>query len=334
MIVNKVVTLNTIEPAPLSFRAPMGIETKLDVTFYDQNGAAHTQDLAAQLQLTARSADRTATYLMPSTDVVNGKARAVIPAHSITDPNGYRLRLVGTLDGEAALLAMGVLTPVAGAGPDALPQDVIDRINLAFERNEAGELDIRLWDDTGKTDPFDLTTATITASIFASAGGPVLAPFSVTVTGTNTLRLSLTVEQVNGLPDQCWWSLSASAFSGLTTLAEGNVTVTGTVTPPLVTSVLNYDYQKPDNADPVSGQIVHGSFTQSTLKVSKTDSDAADVSATLALLVPGDQIIAGVTTWSVQRARDMVGWYEFDVLPIQQAAVTGVTPVTFTRPAG
>jgi hypothetical protein len=334
MNIQRAVALNPVEPSVLSFRAPMGIETKLNVTFLDQSGAPHTQDLAAQLQLTGRTDNRTLFYSMPSSDVVNGKARAIIPSDVLTDPNGYRLRITGTLNGEAALLAMGVALPIPAAGPEAVPSDIIDLIDLSFERNEDVELDVKLWTDAGGDAPYDLTQlgTTISANIYDAAGGGVLMPFTVTVIASNAVRLSLTVDQVNALPDACWWSLAAAQAGGLTTLCEGNVTVKGTVIPPLVESIYNYDYQKPDTGDPASGQFIHGNWTQDALKIAKLDYDGLDRTATLQLIIPGDQIVAGLTTWTVQRSFDMVGWYEFTVLPVQQAAVVGVTPVTFTRP--
>ena len=332
MNIHKTVVINTIEPAVLSFRAPMGIEMKLDVSFFSQNGAPYTQDLAAQLQLTSRSGNRTVYYSMPSTDVVNGKVRAIIPADTLSDPNGYRVRVTGTLAGEAMLLALGTAVPIAAAGPEAVPLDVIDHIDLSFERDEVAELDVRLWDDTGKTDPFDLASTTIAAAIYASPGGLLLMPFTVTITGANTARLTLTIDQVNNLPDSCWWNLTASAFSGVTTLAEGNVTVTGTVTPPLLTTLANYDYLKPDDGEPASGQIVHGNFTRNILKVSKSDADSTDQSLMLSLLIPGDQISIDLVTWTVGLVFELAGWFEIKVLPLDQAAVTGVTVVTFERP--
>ena len=44
---------------------------------------------------------------MPAIDIVNGRAGVVIPAGALTDPNGYRLNLFGTVDGQPMLLATG-----------------------------------------------------------------------------------------------------------------------------------------------------------------------------------------------------------------------------------
>ena len=134
MIVNRTVFINPVEPEFLSFRLSSGIETKIDFSFRGQNGAPWNEDVVAQLQLTSRSRDLTEYFSCPATDVVNGRARATIPADMGYDPNGWRLRLTGTVDQEPRVLAYGVATAIAGAGPQVEPQDVIDTINLAFER--------------------------------------------------------------------------------------------------------------------------------------------------------------------------------------------------------
>ena len=88
MNVDKLIVVNNVEPSPLSFRAPMGMDTRLNVTYVDRNGAAMPGDIAGQLQLTARSSGRTTTYFMPATDIANGRARALIPGDALTDING------------------------------------------------------------------------------------------------------------------------------------------------------------------------------------------------------------------------------------------------------
>jgi hypothetical protein len=227
MIVNKTVVLNPVEPSPLSFRAPMGLDTRLDVTFYGQNGQPYSSDLAAQLQLTGRTSARTSSYFMPATDIANGKARATIPGDAISDVNGYRLRLLGTYQGEPMLLALGTLSPIASAGLEAIPEDTIDQVDITLTRGEAAEIGVKLWDDAGGFDPFDLAEegTTVTSSIYESRGGVPLVPFTVTVVAANEVTLTLDSTQVDALPDLCWWSLVASNASGANTLCEGSVTV-------------------------------------------------------------------------------------------------------------
>lgn len=339
MIVNKTVFLNPVEPHPLSFRAPMGMETKLNVTFMTRSGGEDTpysSDIAAQLQLTGRTSSRTSVYYAPATDIANGRIRAVIPADGLNDPNGYRLRLVGTLAGEPALLAMGTVMPVAFAGIEAAPDDVIDTIPLTFDYNNPVSLDVSVWKDAGKNSEYDLTAeaTTVNANILSTRGGETLMPFTVTVLDANTVTLSLTAEQVNTLPPSCWWTMVASGSTGATTLAEGSVTIAGTVTPELPETIALYDYQKPPLGDvnPVGGQVIHSNIIQNLLKVAKTTSASVDLSGILELVRAGDTIALGTTTWTVQAATEAVGWYEFTVTPVAQDAVSGVTTVTFRRP--
>lgn len=227
MIIERTIYINKIQPEPLSFAVPAGLEAKVDVNFLDQSGEPHGSDLLAQLQLTARSSVISTNYPMPATDVVNGKARAVIPAGAITDMNGYRLRLFGTLGGEPWLLATGVVSPIAGAGPEAVPPQVITQVPIVLTRGQVGLIDVRLWDDLG-SDPFDLATATISAAIYTQQGGSMLTPFAVAQTAANAVQLSLTIDQVNALPDGGYWNLQLGQAAGVTTLAEGPVTLVGT----------------------------------------------------------------------------------------------------------
>jgi hypothetical protein len=228
--VQRSVFLNPIEPAPLSLRAAMGMETWLELNYFSQNGAVYANDVAAQLQLTGRTGGATTTYAVPSIDVVNGRARAVIPAGDITDPNGYRLRLVGTVNQQPALIATGVLMPIAAAGIEALPQDVIDSIDLTLAYNVDATVIVTIWHDEGKANPYDLTAATIGADVLSAQGGSVLASFAV-VESENQATLTMPAATVNTLPAACWWRLSASGSGGSQVLAEGNVTITGTPGP-------------------------------------------------------------------------------------------------------
>src|SRR5215467_7159229 len=121
-------------------RVPMNMDTKLDVLMLTQGGTPWTVDVAGQLSVTTRSDGQTSTYTMAATDVVNGKARVVIPGQ--TDPNGARLRLVGTVNGEPTLLAMGTLLPIDFAGVFEQPPDVIDDVPLMLVRGQDANIDI------------------------------------------------------------------------------------------------------------------------------------------------------------------------------------------------
>jgi hypothetical protein len=225
--VQRTVYLSQIEPATLSVRAPAQMETWLDVTFRDQRGQVLTSDLAAQLHLTGRTGDRTTTYAMPSIDMVNGKARSVIPAGDLTDMNGYRLRVLGTWKQQPWLLAAGTLQLIGSAGVDVQPDDVIDSIPLTFARGADDYVDASLWHDAGKSSPYDVTTALVLAPISNGSGGATLTNFTVTQIAINTVRLSLTTAQLAALPASCWWSLLVASGGTQQTMAQGSVTITG-----------------------------------------------------------------------------------------------------------
>lgn len=222
--VQRTVYLNQIEPAMLSVRAPAQMETWLDVTFRDQRGQPTTTDLAAQLHLTGRGSDRTTSYAMPAIDMVNGKARAVIPAGDLTDMNGYRLRVLGTWRQQPALLAAGTWQLIGSAGVDAQPDDVIDQIALSFARGIDDYVDVKLWHDAAQSNPYDIRTLTVTAPITSDT---VSDAFTVTVISYNEVRLSLTAAQTTALPANCEWSLIVSSGGGQQMLAQGPLTITG-----------------------------------------------------------------------------------------------------------
>lgn len=335
--INRTLVLNPVEPAPISFKLPTGIETWIDIAYLRQTGAPYPTDTASYLYLTARSDRRVLRYPLMSTDPVNGQARAVIQAGDIKDPNGYNVQIIGTVDAEPRLIAKGSASVTETEALGVFPTDLIDTVDLSFEYNSPVELDVSVWQDTSKAAEFDLTKdgTTISAFVYDKRGGGFLTSFAVAILDANTVRLTLTVEQVNALPALCWWSMSAAQAAGLTTLCEGSVTITGTVVPPLVETIVAYDYQKPATGDvnPIGGQIIHSNITQNLLKVSKVSGVSSDFSATLALLIPGDQIAIGGTTWAVQTSVEQSGWYDFTVTPVVQDASSGTVPVTFRRPA-
>lgn len=96
MIINRYVSLNPLEPAPLSMRAAK--ELPLTVNFLFRTTIADTPvnyDIGATLVLTGRSDGKELSFPATSTDVSNGKASAVIPAGALKDCNGYRVQLFG-----------------------------------------------------------------------------------------------------------------------------------------------------------------------------------------------------------------------------------------------
>jgi hypothetical protein len=142
------------------------------------------------------------------------------------DPNGWQLRLTGTVNQEPRVVAYGVATAVAGAGPQIEPADIIDSIDLHFFYGNAVNMTVKLWADSQKYTPYDLTGVTISAAVYVGPGGTALLPFTITSIAGNAVTMSLTSAQVGTLPALCWWSLKVSSAPGTTTLAQGNVSVT------------------------------------------------------------------------------------------------------------
>jgi hypothetical protein len=336
MNVTKNVVLNPVDVQPLSFRAALGMDTWLNLNYFSQNGLPVSGDLAAQLQLTGRSTGRTNTYAVVATDITNGRARAFIPASDLDDHNGWRLRLAGTANGEPALLATGTVMPIAFAGIEETPIDVIDDVALSFDYNENVELDVTVWTDAGKGFAYDLTAnhASISANVTDGKGGPTLVPFLVTVLAANKVRLSLTATQVNALPASCWWRMRGSSSAGAIVLCEGSVTIRGTVIPALTTTTVTYDYQKPaaGNVNPISGQIIHSNIAQNMLKVAKVTAGLQDLYSKLVLVKVSDEIVVGATVFTVLQSVEQAGWFEFLITPVVQSASSGVTTVIFRRP--
>jgi len=235
MSVQRTIFVNAIEPQLCSMRVPAGMDCNVDLWFKRQDGSAYGIDVDAQLSLTTRSDGNTQFFSFAATDIVNGKARATIPASSLQDPNGARLRIAGTVDGEAVLLATGTLIPIDFAGVMEQPPDVIDSVPLSLSRatTTSTAFTVRLWDDASKTDPYDLGTATIAATVVTVDRTALLATFAVTAIDSNSVQISLTPAQVAALPDSCWWLLTIGSGGGSTTLCQGPVTVTGTQLLPL-----------------------------------------------------------------------------------------------------
>lgn len=228
MRVQRTIAINPVEPMPMSMSVPAKVALTIDLQYLDAAGKSVAQDVAAQLQVTARTNGQTSVYPVPATDIVNGKARVSIDKDVLTDMNGYLLRLVGTWRQQAQLLAMGSLRLIEAAGIEETPEDIIDMVPITIPYNFAYGLDLHLWQDAAKTTPFDLTTATISAAIYSSQNDPVaLVAFTVGVVGPGHVVLQLTADQTNSLPVQCFWSLRASTAAGVTTLAQGPVSCTG-----------------------------------------------------------------------------------------------------------
>jgi len=61
----------------------------------------------------------------------------------------------------------------------------------------------------------------------SSASNPFYGSVTTHPATDNVIRLSLTSAQVDALPASCWWTLTAGTATGVTTLCQGTVTITG-----------------------------------------------------------------------------------------------------------
>ena len=81
--------------------------------------------------------------------------------------------------------------------------------------------------------------------------------------------------------------------------------------------------------DPLPGECIHASNSQTIIKLSKTDDALADRSAELATLTVGDIIETQAIRWAVQNITDQGDFYQYDVSPAAQAPSDGVFLFTF-----
>jgi hypothetical protein len=290
--IHRTLVLNPVEPAPFSMKLRTGLEHQIEVEYLRQNGAPYNTDFGAQLYLIERTTGAVRSYLLPATDVINGKARAFIPAGDIRDKNGYNLQIIGSVEGEPRLVARGSASVYETEALGIIPADLIDQIDITLAYNEDTSLDVNLWRDINKTLEYGIAGSSITANIWDKMGGAVLAPFKVAVLDNNTVRLTMSAGTINTLPAQCWWSISITSGAGLTTLAQGNVLITGVPHMVFTEIDLPFVYAKPATlTDPISGQCIHCTNALDLLRFSIYDADGTDRTDWLSQMKPGSMII-------------------------------------------
>lgn len=333
-VINRTLVLNPVEPAPVSMKLRTGLDQKIEFEYLRQNGAPYSTDFAAQLYLIERSTKKVLRYALPSTDPINGKARAFIPAGDLKDPNGYNVQVIGTVEGEPRLIARGSASVYETEALGIIPADIVDMLDLTFAYNQPASFDVNMWQDTAKTSEYSIASTVITAYIYSQMGGPVLVPFTTEVLDNNTARLSLTVEQVNNLPPDCWWGLLASTGTGTTMLAQGDVLITGTPLPPFSSATIEFNYVKQDSlAWPGTGDCIQSNFAMDILRFSIYDTSNAETLTSLNRIVPGDTITVGTTVWEVvsRDAQVPAGFTQFLVTPAVQEPLDGPLQFTFTK---
>ena len=154
--IHRTLVLNPVEPAPVSMKFRSNLDTIIDVEYLRQNGAPYNTDFGAQLYLISRSTGQVQQYLLPATDVVNGKARAYVPAGDVGDANGYNVQIIGTVEGDPRLIARGSASVIETEALGIIPTDLIDSIDITLAYGDDASIDVTLWQDVGKTTPYNV----------------------------------------------------------------------------------------------------------------------------------------------------------------------------------
>ncbi len=105
--------------------------------------------------------------------------------------------------------------------------------NLALDiyRGDTSRWQFKLWSDTAKTIPIDLTGVTPKAEIRDKPAGTVLSELDCEVETTNVINVSLLPDASRSLPKKGYWDLQLTHPGGdVTTIVAGAVTVTPDVT--------------------------------------------------------------------------------------------------------
>lgn len=128
---NRTIVIDPLEPAPVSFRQPVGVGLDLRLSFLSQSGVpVDPTAFNPQLVLTSRSAAVVAPYDLITLDPTGGVAQASVPGNLFTDRSGYRLEVYqrDTNDQPLALMASGEVQLTGGSydqvgplGPLTLP---------------------------------------------------------------------------------------------------------------------------------------------------------------------------------------------------------------------
>lgn len=93
-MISRTITLNTVEPALLSARSPLGVDLDLMLSFRDQHDApVDPAPIRPQLALLPRSRGGIGAYDVATTSSTGGIATVSVPGTALTDPTGYSLEL-------------------------------------------------------------------------------------------------------------------------------------------------------------------------------------------------------------------------------------------------
>lgn len=123
-MLNRTITINSIEPAFLSMRTPLGVDLDLNLFFKGQDsGPVDPTPLKPQLTLRPRSASQVYAYDVVTVSPEQGLGEINLPGAALMDPNGFTVELYQRRDADnpanppvpVGLLAKGVLVFEAGS---------------------------------------------------------------------------------------------------------------------------------------------------------------------------------------------------------------------------
>lgn len=105
------------------------------------------------------------------------------------------------------------------------------KLNLALYRGDTYRWQFKLWMDTNKTQPADLTGATVKAEAREASGGAVETTFVTTVTLPNIIDMSIDAAECGSMPETAKWDVQITYPSGdVQTILAGTIKVTDDVT--------------------------------------------------------------------------------------------------------
>lgn len=105
------------------------------------------------------------------------------------------------------------------------------RYDLSLYRGDTAALRFVLWEDTGHTVPYDISTATAASEIRDKSGGAVITALTCTVTAPNIIDVVLDAAASPSVVAKGVWDLQLTWPDGtVRTVIAGNVTTTADVT--------------------------------------------------------------------------------------------------------
>jgi hypothetical protein len=102
---------------------------------------------------------------------------------------------------------------------------------LDIYRGDTSRWQFKLWADTDKTEPVDLTSVAVKAEIRDKPAGTKISELLCDVETPNIINMTLPVSVSRGLPAKGYWDLQLTYASGdVNTVLAGAVTVTPDIT--------------------------------------------------------------------------------------------------------